>query len=618
MAQTVQTLRTPVAGRRPAAGERLPGELWINAADNTLGYIDADGNPVDLIVDGGGDGGTTYVLPPATTTVLGGIKADGTTITVAADGTITSTGLGAEGGIPDAPSDGVQYGREDAAWTPIVPEPGPIGPEGPRGPTGPRGAPGDPGVQGAPGIDGTDGVDGAIPTDAPVDGKQYARQDEAWAEIVASAASGGASVTISDAPPDDPVPGDLWWCGLDGQLYIRFEDATSAQWVAASSSGGGAASATGGAWLGTAVAYVDPAQNVGGPFSDIAWLAPVAQVTLPAGDYDLSFWGDFLAKTSWPTPTSATLDYIIEGMKWYVTDTPDPAAFPAVGSTPIFTGPGMILTQLSGGAASAETRVPLAAHFGRVKLDQETTLHLCCDYRWSTTGADLRDIWFEFNGAFDVRDFSGASGGGGGGGGDGIGEAPEDGTPYARQDAGWVPVPAGGGGGGDFLPRDGSLPMTGPLTLSDQGIVGVADGFDAPAGAVGEFKYATGWIDPATSQMSVIIASVTLTPGEWEVWGDVSVTMVGDVLHWFWGGLTWRDATMGKPTSTEYTSITDVGGGGPDAIYAPQNQIAAIRACRAKVNAGSSATYNLIGCGFWLGTPAAAALGGTILARRVR
>lgn len=35
---------------------------------------------------------------------------------------------------------------------------------------------------------------------------------------------------------------------------------------------------------------------------------------------------------------------------------------------------------------------------------------------------------------------------GGGGGGGGIEEAPEDGTPYARQDAGWVAVTTGGGG----------------------------------------------------------------------------------------------------------------------------------------------------------------------------
>jgi hypothetical protein len=50
----------------------------------------------------------------------------------------------------------------------------------------------------------------------------------------------------------------------------------------------------------------------------------------------------------------------------------------------------------------------------------------------------------------------------GSGGGGGIAEAPVDGTPYSRQDAGWVPSPSGGGGGG--LPLTGGT-LTGPLIL---------------------------------------------------------------------------------------------------------------------------------------------------------
>ena len=44
-----------------------------------------------------GSGGSSYVLPVATTTTLGGVKPDGTTITAAADGTITSTATGGGG-----------------------------------------------------------------------------------------------------------------------------------------------------------------------------------------------------------------------------------------------------------------------------------------------------------------------------------------------------------------------------------------------------------------------------------------------------------------------------------------------------------------------------------------
>jgi hypothetical protein len=42
----VQTLRSSTAGARPTG--RKPGELYVNFADNALGYIDAAGNPVDI------------------------------------------------------------------------------------------------------------------------------------------------------------------------------------------------------------------------------------------------------------------------------------------------------------------------------------------------------------------------------------------------------------------------------------------------------------------------------------------------------------------------------------------------------------------------------------------
>ena len=45
---------------------------------------------------------------------------------------------------------------------------------------------------------------------------------------------------------------------------------------------------------------------------------------------------------------------------------------------------------------------------------------------------------------------------------DGVEEAPEDGNTYGRKDADWIPISTAGG---DYLPRDGSLPMEGPLNL---------------------------------------------------------------------------------------------------------------------------------------------------------
>ena len=54
-----------------------------------------------------------YTLPTASTSVLGGVKVDGSTITVSG-GVISSAGGG--GGIADAPNDGTSYARKSAAW----------------------------------------------------------------------------------------------------------------------------------------------------------------------------------------------------------------------------------------------------------------------------------------------------------------------------------------------------------------------------------------------------------------------------------------------------------------------------------------------------------------------
>ena len=55
--------------------------------------------------------------------------------------------------------------------------------------------------------------------------------------------AGGASVTVSDTAPVGAVVGDLWFDSIAAQLYVRYNDGTSAQWVAANSLGGAAPSA---------------------------------------------------------------------------------------------------------------------------------------------------------------------------------------------------------------------------------------------------------------------------------------------------------------------------------------------------------------------------------------
>lgn len=67
----------------------------------------------------GPPGSSTYVLPVATPTTLGGVKPDGSSILVTADGLISSTG-GGGGGLSDAPVDGHAYGRQSAAWNRVI------------------------------------------------------------------------------------------------------------------------------------------------------------------------------------------------------------------------------------------------------------------------------------------------------------------------------------------------------------------------------------------------------------------------------------------------------------------------------------------------------------------
>ena len=49
-----------------------------------------------------------------------------------------------------------------------------------------------------------------------------------------SGTSGGTSVTISDTPPTNPSPGNLWWNSVLGTMFIYYYNGTSYQWVTSS------------------------------------------------------------------------------------------------------------------------------------------------------------------------------------------------------------------------------------------------------------------------------------------------------------------------------------------------------------------------------------------------
>lgn len=92
-----------------------------------------------------------------------------------------------------------------------------------------------------------------------------------WIEVGANV-DGGASVTTDVNPPLAPADGDLWWRTDIGQLFVWYDDGTSAQWVEANTGGGGGASgdfvpldsATGAAYMPTGTDAQRPAAPVVG------------------------------------------------------------------------------------------------------------------------------------------------------------------------------------------------------------------------------------------------------------------------------------------------------------------------------------------------------------------
>jgi hypothetical protein len=62
-----------------------------------------------------------------------------------------------------------------------------------------------------------------------------------WNPTAAPGAAGASTVTIADTAPIGPAPGNLWWNSSpsEGQLYIQYNDGSSAQWVTTNNFSGG-------------------------------------------------------------------------------------------------------------------------------------------------------------------------------------------------------------------------------------------------------------------------------------------------------------------------------------------------------------------------------------------
>lgn len=68
--------------------------------------------------------------------------------------------------------------------------------------------------------------------DAPVDGQQYARKDAAWAQFTIPAPAPAVGlVDIGTTPPGTPLDKQLYWDSATAFLYLRYNDGNSTQWV---------------------------------------------------------------------------------------------------------------------------------------------------------------------------------------------------------------------------------------------------------------------------------------------------------------------------------------------------------------------------------------------------
>jgi hypothetical protein len=168
----------------------------------------------DGVTPGGiplGTGGGGYVLLPATTTRLGGVKVDGTTITINNQGVISSTGGGGSGNanitvsdtVPSTTVEGALWWdtvsgnlfiRYQSQWVPAVATI--VGPKGDTGAKGEKGDKGDTGAQGPAGSSYTL----PVATDSTLGGVKIGTNINVTANGTISVNKGAGINTVIDIP----------------------------------------------------------------------------------------------------------------------------------------------------------------------------------------------------------------------------------------------------------------------------------------------------------------------------------------------------------------------------------------------------------------------------------
>jgi hypothetical protein len=126
---------------------------------------------------------------------------------------------------------------------------------------------------------------------------------------------------------------------------------------------------------------------------------------------------------------------------------------------------------------------------------------------------------------------------------------------------------------------------------------GVTDGSDAAAGDIGEYLTASGSVALGSGAVTTV-ATLTLTPGDWDIWGGVTFNISGAASNHYGAGI---DGAL----TNEMVATIPTGTGTWRLAAAP---------VRRNVSAGAAVTLSAL-AGFSSGSVAAS---GTISARRMR
>lgn len=155
-----------------------------------------------------------------------------------------------------------------------------------------------------------------------------------------------------------------------------------------------------------------------------------------------------------------------------------------------------------------------------------------------------------------------------------------------------------------------NLSIAGQMALTAGSLTGTTTNNNAAPGNIGEIISATAALDSVgswTTNVAKNVTSITLTPGDWDVWGQIS-----------WAGTTTGTYLI---TCISVTSAT-LQGDESTPGYTAQPWLTQANSRLAQIcgpyraSLASTTTLYLVGQqGFTVGTPA---VGGTIRARRVR